>query len=106
MLTVGVVVAFCLTGAVSAQVVVDTTYGPVQGTEVPIHTGQVIDSFLAIPFAKAPVDELRFLVRQRDVPTDSILSSKMTHAEACQRVCLLLLLIGIIAIEVWRVQLS
>ena len=67
MLTVGVLAAFCLVGAITAQVVVDTTYGPVQGTEVPIHTGQVIDSFLAIPFAKAPVDELRFLVRQRAV---------------------------------------
>ena len=67
MFAIGVLAACCLAGVITAQVVVDTTYGPVQGTEVPIHTGQVIDSFLAIPFAKAPVDELRFLVRQRAV---------------------------------------
>ena len=52
----------CCVHSIIAQPVVDTTYGPVQGTEVPIHTGQIIDSYLAIPFAKAPVEELRFLV--------------------------------------------
>ena len=53
---------------VSAQnPVVSTQYGDVEGVSVPIHTGQVIDTFMAVPFARAPVDERRFMVSRRDV---------------------------------------
>ena len=45
--------------------VVMTEFGPVQGLSIPIHTGDVIDSFLGIPFARAPVGELRFQVSQK-----------------------------------------
>ena len=44
--------------------VVITEFGPVEGLSIPIHTGDVIDSFLGIPFARAPVGELRFEVSQ------------------------------------------
>ena len=42
--------------------VVDTKYGPVQGTTIPLHDGKNVQSFLSIRFAKAPVNELRFMV--------------------------------------------
>ena len=42
--------------------VVDTIYGQVEGAAVPLENGDVIDSFLAIPYATPPVGELRFEV--------------------------------------------
>ena len=51
-----------LCAVTSANPVVETTYGLVEGREIPIHTGDVIDSYLGIPFAKPPIDELRFEV--------------------------------------------
>ena len=45
--------------------VVMTEFGPVEGLSIPIHTGDVIDTFLGIPFARAPVGELRFEVSQK-----------------------------------------
>ena len=45
--------------------VVMTEFGPVEGLSIPIHTGDVIDTFLGIPFARAPVAELRFEVSQK-----------------------------------------
>ena len=47
---------------VGAHPIVWTKYGSVEGESITIHTGQVIDSFLAVPYAKPPVDELRFAV--------------------------------------------
>ena len=40
----------------------DTKYGPVEGISVPIHTGQIIDSFMGVPYARPPVGDLRFMV--------------------------------------------
>ena len=58
-----VVALFVSRDDVSAQnPVVSTQYGDVEGVSVPIHTGQVIDTFMAVPFARAPVDERRFMV--------------------------------------------
>lgn len=42
--------------------IVDTTYGPVLGVDVNMASGDVIQSFMAIPYARAPVDDLRFAV--------------------------------------------
>ena len=42
--------------------IVDTTYGPVQGVDVPLASGTVIQTFMGIPFARAPVGDLRFEV--------------------------------------------
>ena len=55
-----ILVIFC--SGTSANPVVETIYGSVEGREIPIHTGDVIDSYLGIPFAKPPLDELRFEV--------------------------------------------
>ena len=59
------ILALCLVQLLRAQSnpIVNTKYGPVEGESVPIHTGQIIDSYLAIPFAKPPLDQLRFAVR-------------------------------------------
>ena len=43
-------------------VTVETKYGPVEGLTIPLHTGNSVNSFLAIPFAKPPVGELRWRV--------------------------------------------
>ena len=48
--------------ATYANPVVDTKYGPVEGISVPIHTGQIIDSFMGVPYARPPVGDLRFMV--------------------------------------------
>ena len=40
----------------------DTTYGPVQGVDVTMASGDVIQTWMAIPFGRAPVGDLRFEV--------------------------------------------
>ena len=42
--------------------VVTTIYGDVEGISVPIHTGDIIDSYMAVPYALAPVGDRRFTV--------------------------------------------
>ena len=54
--------ASSLVCAQSDNPLVLTEFGAVEGISVPIHTGDVIDSFLGIPFARAPVGQLRFEV--------------------------------------------
>ena len=44
-------------------VTVSTKYGNVQGQSHTLHTGITVNSFLAIPYAKPPVGNLRFAVR-------------------------------------------
>ena len=63
-----IVSVICIVGRASANPVVETIYGSVEGREIPIHTGDVIDSFLGIPFAKPPLDELRFEVLLLKIP--------------------------------------
>lgn len=41
---------------------VDTNYGTVRGKAITLDDGSVIDTFMAVPFAKPPVGELRFTV--------------------------------------------
>ena len=41
---------------------VDTKYGAVEGKTIELHNGISINSFLGIPFGKAPVGELRWQV--------------------------------------------
>ena len=55
---------YCLlsTWEVAGNPIVSTKYGDVEGLSIPIHTGQVIDTFMAVPFAKPPVNERRFKV--------------------------------------------
>ena len=50
------------------RVRVETNYGPVEGLTFPLHTGRSINSFLAIPFAKPPVDELRWRAPEEPEP--------------------------------------
>ena len=45
-----------------ANPIVNTKYGPVEGISVPIHTGQFIDTFMAVPYARPPIGDLRFMV--------------------------------------------
>ena len=48
---------------VSAQgPIVDTTYGPVQGVDVTLNSGNVIQTFMGVPYARPPVGDLRFEV--------------------------------------------
>ena len=42
--------------------IVDTGYGPVQGVNVNMASGDVIQTWMGIPFARPPVGELRFEV--------------------------------------------
>jgi carboxylesterase type B len=48
--------------ATAKAVTVETKYGKVQGQSHLLHDGSEVNSFLAIPFAKPPVGELRFAV--------------------------------------------
>ena len=41
---------------------VDTVYGTVRGKAISLSSGSVIDAYLGIPYAKAPVGNLRFEV--------------------------------------------
>ena len=59
------VVSTSLVVSQDSNPVVMTEFGPVEGLSIPIHTGDVIDTFLGIPFARAPVGELRFEVSQK-----------------------------------------
>lgn len=43
--------------------IVDTKYGPVEGHAVDLDDGSYVNSFLGVPFAKPPVNELRWQVR-------------------------------------------
>ena len=55
------IVLVCL-NSITGNPIVSTKYGPIEGISVPIHTGQIIDSFMAVPYAKPPVGDLRFMV--------------------------------------------
>ena len=57
------IISFCLIIInVCANPIVNTKYGPVEGISVPIHTGQVIDTFMAVPYGRPPIGDLRFMV--------------------------------------------
>ena len=47
--------------------IVDTTYGPVRGADITMNSGDVIQAFMGIPFARAPVGDLRFEVCKASV---------------------------------------
>ena len=58
------IIVFLAFGYSNAQGrIVDTSYGPVQGVDVNMANGDVIESWLAVPYAKPPVGDLRFEVR-------------------------------------------
>ena len=42
--------------------IINTKYGPVEGHVVTLGSGQQVLSFLGVPFARPPIDELRFRV--------------------------------------------
>lgn len=50
----------------SQNLIIDTKYGPVRGTSRKSLLGQEYLSFQGIPYAKAPVGELRFKVCKMD----------------------------------------
>jgi acetylcholinesterase/neuroligin/receptor-type tyrosine-protein phosphatase gamma len=54
--------SFLLAICGSSAKVVDTLYGPIDGNTVTLDDGSVIDSWLAVPFGRAPVGDLRFEV--------------------------------------------
>ena len=56
------VLTILLIESVRAQIV-NTKYGPVQGAIRTTETGKGYFSFQGIPYAKPPVDKLRFRVR-------------------------------------------
>ena len=56
------VTLFMLINLVHTNPIVNTKYGLVEGISVPIHTGQIIDSYMAVPYARPPVGDLRFRV--------------------------------------------
>ena len=39
-----------------------TKYGSVEGIPVPVHTGQIIDTYLGVPYARPPIGDMRFMV--------------------------------------------
>lgn len=45
--------------------VVKTPLGDLQGTVIKTDRGEKIYSFLGVPYAKPPVDDLRFKVRKK-----------------------------------------
>ena len=49
---------------------VNTKYGLVEGHTVPTHNGQSVLSFLGVPFARPPVDDLRWAVSTRASNSD------------------------------------
>ena len=66
---VPLLVCFMLRAALSRAVQVETKYGTVEGiTEVLVddyHNGIELHNFYSIPFAKPPVGDLRFEVREQ-----------------------------------------
>ena len=52
----------CETNGQELSPIVDTKYGAVQGTTIPLHYGVNVHSFLTIPYARAPEGERRFMV--------------------------------------------
>ena len=54
--------------------VVDTTYGPVRGANITMNSGDVIQAFMGIPFARAPVGDLRFEVKHRQHSCASLIT--------------------------------
>jgi carboxylesterase type B len=51
-----------LTASSTSAKIVDTLYGQVDGNTVTLDDGIVVNSWYGIPFARAPVGELRFEV--------------------------------------------
>lgn len=49
------------------HVLVNTQEGPVQGDVLTLHTGVKVNTFLGIPFAEPPVDQLRWQVRINEI---------------------------------------
>ena len=59
-----VLLAFCLFCPVilAQDPEVDTSYGTVRGKAITLDDGSVINTYMAVPYAKPPVGELRFTV--------------------------------------------
>ena len=62
-----IAICFIVIPLVSSQVIVDTEYGQVEGHIIPdVWNGDYsadVVSFLAVPYAKPPIGQLRFAVR-------------------------------------------
>jgi len=56
--------------------IVETTYGKVDGNTVTLDDGTTVNSWYGIPFAKPPVDRLRFEVQRCAKPFSFINPSK------------------------------
>jgi len=52
--------------------IVETTYGKVDGNTVTLDDGTTVNSWYGIPFAKPPVDQLRFEVQRYSKPLSFI----------------------------------
>ena len=57
-----VLIFLCGKPSLGQNTVVNTKYGFVEGHTVETHNGQSVLSFLGIPFARPPVDNLRWAV--------------------------------------------
>ena len=67
-------VAFC-----RANPVVETSLGTVSGESITLTSGDVIDSFIGIPFAAPPISELRFEVRFQSLKKHIYRNAYRTH---------------------------
>ena len=47
---------------VASHPIANTKYGSVEGISVPVHTGQIIDTYLGVPYARPPIGDMRFMV--------------------------------------------
>ena len=59
------ILLMCAWSVCGQTVLVDTVYGPVEGHTVDLSDGSLVNSFLAIPFAKPPNGTRRWKVKGR-----------------------------------------
>ena len=80
-LLIATLTCYALTAGQDDPPIVNTPSGTVQGTRVPLHAGSglVTNSFLGVPFAKPPVDELRFEVLYNHYNYTCILFCQICH---------------------------
>lgn len=69
----------------SEKMIVSTTYGPIKGVKRKSIYGECYYSFEGIPFAKAPLGELRFKAPQPPEPWEEVRSCTSVGAKPLQK---------------------
>ncbi|XP_074149549.1 liver carboxylesterase 1-like [Sminthopsis crassicaudata] len=78
-------IAFTIQGPQSSGPIVDTEYGKVQGKQVILQEfDKSANVFLGVPFAKAPIESLRFAPPQPPEPWDYVKSTTTTPPRCAQ----------------------